>query len=295
MPMVSVVVATYRRDSVLQRALESLAEQKFDDFEIILVDDNDDPEWNDKVSNIVSSFIAAHKDIRLKHITNHPNKGSARTRNVGIEAAVGEYVCFLDDDDVYLPERIENQIGPIRKENADYSITDLALYSETEKLIEVRKRDYITENTKQHLLKCHLMYHITGTDTMMFRKDYLMKIGCFSPIDVGDEFYLMQKAIEGEGKFLYVPVCDVKAYIHTGDGGLSSGDGKISGENSLFEHKKTYFHLLNKKTIRYIVVRHYAVLAYAYLRDKKFGKFFLNGMRSFFASPIDCVNVFLKR
>ena len=69
----------------------------------------------------------------------------------------------------------------------------------------------------------------------MFKKEYLTKIGGFPPINVGDEFYLMHRAINGGGAFGYLPGCQVKAYVQTGEGGLSSGDGKIKGENALYE------------------------------------------------------------
>ena len=126
---------------------------------------------------------------------------------------------------------------------------------------------------------------MTGTDTMMFTKEYLTEIGGFASIDVGDEFYLMQRAIEGGGKFGYLPGCEIKAYIHTGDGGLSSGDGKIRGENALYEYKKTFFDQLEASDVRYIKMRHYAVIAYAELRRKNYGRFISNAMKSFFASP----------
>ena len=295
MPKVSVVVATYRRDDDLFRALESIATQTYDDYEIVLVDDNDNLLWNEKVEKIVNEFTSRHTSVPITYIQNHPNKGSAETRNVGIEVAKSEYICFLDDDDLYLPERISNQLIPMQRSNADYSVTNLALYSETGKLIEERKREYIEYTDPEHLFKYHFMYHITGTDTMMFRREYLLKIGSFSRIDVGDEFYLMQKAIDKGGKFLHVPVCDVKAYVHTGDGGLSSGQGKIDGENELFKYKQRYFDRLDLRAKRYIKMRHYAVLAFAYLRVRKYCEFFKCGVISFLIYPKECLALFFKR
>ena len=294
-PMVSVVVATYRRGVELRRALESLMQQTYSNFEIVLVDDNGQQEWSESVKRIVDNFRQEYPHIRLCHIVNHPNQGSARTRNVGIEASEGTYICFLDDDDIYLPNRIYNQLVPMQQADADYSVTNLALYSENEKLIEIRNRDYIKDTSPKQLLKYHLMYHITGTDTMMFRRNYLMKIGCFSPIDVGDEFYLMQKAIEGGGKFLYVPTCDVKAYVHMGDSGLSSGRRKIIGEKQLFVHKQQYFDRMDKNVVRYIKARHYAVLAFAYLRNGSYMKFLTACVQSFCSSPLSCMKLVFRR
>ena len=285
MKLVSVVVATYKREIELKKALESLAGQTYPYMEIVLVDDNGNEEWNRKVSEIVDEFRNSHSNIMLEYIVNTPNQGSARTRNIGINSAKGEYVTFLDDDDIYLPDKILKQVEFMETNQYDYSITDLRLYNENDKEIEKRIRSYIKETTVEALRMYHLKYHMTGTDTMMFKKEYLIQIGCFAPIDVGDEFYLMQRAIEGGGKFGYLPGCEIKAYVHTGDGGLSSGDGKIKGENALYEYKKTFFNQLEASDIRYIKMRHYSVSAYAELRRKNYGKFLSNAMKSFFASP----------
>ncbi len=296
MSTVSVIVATYKREQELKQALISLCNQDYKDFEIVLVDDNGQEEWNAKVKDIVDAVQAEYPNVPLQYIVNSPNQGSAKTRNIGIEKANGEYVTFLDDDDIYLPSKITNQVTFMQENNLDYSITDLDLFNQEEKLVDKRTRSYIKETSTEALRVYHLKYHITGTDTMMFKKEYLDAIGGFAPIDVGDEFYLMQRAIEGAGKFGYLPKCDVKAYIHTGENaGVSSGQGKIDGENALYEYKKRFFDKLSKRDVRYIKMRHNAVLAFANVRMKKYFMFLILGIKSFLCSPIQSVVLILKR
>lgn len=284
---VSVIIATYRRNETLKRAIESVLNQTYNDIELIVVDDNADAEWNAEVSNIVNIHPA------VKYIQNKENKGSAKTRNIGISEAEGEFITFLDDDDIYLSEKIEHQLNDMIKHNADFSVTDLFLYNEKDKLIDKRIRSYITDYSPEQLLKNHLMHHITGTDTLMFKKSYLEKIGGFPPINVGDEFYLMKEAICGGGKLIYTKGCYVKAYVHSETDGLSSNMSKINGENALYEYKKTMFGSLDKKSVRYIKMRHHAVLAFAYLRMNKYGKFILQAAKSFFCSPLSSVMLLL--
>lgn len=137
-------------------------------------------------------------------------------------------------------------------------------------------------------MRYHLLYHMTGTDTLIFKTEYLKKIGGFPGIDVGDEFYLMKEAILGGGKCAYFPNCYVKAYVHTGEtAGLSSGQGKIDGENALHKEKKKYFDFLSKKDIRYVEMRHFAVLAFAELRRRGFIRFILYSLQAFFVAPIE--------
>lgn len=293
--MVSVIIPTYRRDWELERAINSLGIQSYSDFEIIVVDDNCDPVWNRKVRRIVDKCGRGLVKQQIHYVCNPTKMGSATARNTGVKNASGEYITFLDDDDEYLPEKIEHQLTFMEEAGLDYSIMDLDLYFENGRLSEHRNRSYIQRTDMKSLLTYHLMYHMTGTDTIMMRKAYFEKIGGFPPIDVGDEFYLMVRAIEANGKFGYLPVCDVRAYVHVGEGGLSSGEGKIAGQKRLFEYKKRFFHQLDRKSIRYIKMRHYAVLCFAGIRMGNYWLFIKYGFLGFVSAPVQCVQMLLKK
>lgn len=293
-PLVSIIIATYRRESSLERALFSLLNQTYKYIELIVVDDNAEQVWNKKVEKIIEK-LKQKTNCSIKYIKNKDNQGSAKTRNIGIRRAKGDYITFLDDDDMYLPNKVKNQLEFMIEKNSDFSLTDLHLYSDKEKLIEIRNRKYIEKYEKEDLMRYHLMYHLTGTDAMMFKKDYLVRIGSFPNIDVGDEFYLMQKAIEAGGKFSYVPICDLKAYVHTNTQGLSSGESKVNGENELFEYKKQFFPQLDIKAIKYIKMRHYAVLAFAEVRRKKIPIFLKYSLLSFLSDPVSFIQLIVKR
>lgn len=286
---VSVVMSTYKRNDTLRKALLSLVSQTYKNFEVVLIDDNADSEWTKKVRQIVNEMEGK---ITIKYIVNEENLGSSASRNRGIVIAQGEYITFLDDDDIYLPEKIERQLVDLILTQADYGITDLFLYDDNENLIDKRVRTYIQNTDKKSLMRYHLIHHMTGTDTFMFRTEYLRKIGGFPDIDVGDEFYLMEKAILGGGKFNYSPRCDIKAYVHTGEyGGLSSGQKKINGENILYANKQRYFNELGEKDIKYIKARHYAVIAFAELRRKNGRAFARNVLSALIISPIACIKI----
>lgn len=294
LPQVTVVVATYRREHTLEKALLSLINQTYDNIEIVVVDDNAHEEWNQKVERIVNS-IRLKSTIRVNYICNSINIGSAETRNSGIRSASGDFVTFLDDDDVYLPKKVEDQVQYMIEHGADYCITDLDLYDESDKLIEKRVRTYIKHTDKDHLLKYHLRYNMTGTDSMMFKKEYLLSINGFPQIDIGDEFYLMQRAIEAGGNFGYLVGCGVKAYVHSEPNGLSSGDTKIDGEKRLYRHKKKYFSILAASDRRYIRMRHYAVMAFAEIRRKNYVDVVKYGVQSFISSPVNLTALIINR
>lgn len=289
MARVSVIVATYRRQQQLQRALISLARQTFRDMQIVLVDDNEDALWQKRVAQVTAQVREEYPDLNLQLIQNSPHGGSARARNGGIAAAQGTYITFLDDDDWFLPDKVEKQLAFMETSELDYSITDLWLYDEKGRAVQHRTRGYIRDVRPEKLLEYHLCHHMTGTDTLMFRRSYLLQIGGFAPIDIGDEFYLMLRAIEGGGKFGYLPDGGACATVHKANVGLSAGDGKRSGEMALYAFKKTYFHRLDSRAIAMIRARHRLTLAYGDLRNGKFFQGMVCGAAAFFTAPRQCL------
>ncbi|MBM6619101.1 glycosyltransferase family 2 protein [Bacillus suaedaesalsae] len=294
LPKVSVIVSTYKRDNSLRKALSSLINQHYNNVEVIIIDDNANEKWNLKVESIVNK-VKEQFNGKLAYVQNKKNYGSARSRNIGIKIASGEYITFLDDDDIYLPNKIQKQVEHMIKQKSDFSITDLYLYDEGENLVQTRIRSYLKKYTKNDLLRYHLLYHMTGTDTLMFKKSFLEEIGGFPQIDIGDEFYLMLRAINAEGKLSYLSTCDVKAYVHPKSEGLSSSEGKIKGEKYLFEYKKQFFSILSKKDINYIKMRHYAVLSFTEYRNKNLINFIKYFLYSFFSSPYGLLDLYIKR
>ena len=106
--LVSVVIPTYNRAQMVCQALDSVAAQTYRPIELIVVDDGstDDSaraiaEWGERNSSDGLSLTCLHQ----------PNQGQNAARNTGIAAATGEYVAFLDSDDLYLPDKLEKQVA----------------------------------------------------------------------------------------------------------------------------------------------------------------------------------------
>ena len=101
-PTVSVITPTLNRLSFLRRALDSLARQTFEDWEAVVVVDGPSPE--------LAAFVADHPDPRVRLVQREETGGTAAARNSGLEAARGRYVGLLDDDDIWLPAKLELQV-----------------------------------------------------------------------------------------------------------------------------------------------------------------------------------------
>lgn len=103
---ISVIIPSYKGSDTIYRALSSLEKQSFHDFEVIVVDDNGEGSSEQvNTKRIVTSF---ETKLDIKYITHKNNKNGAVARNTGVKVANGEYVAFLDDDDIYLEKRLEN-------------------------------------------------------------------------------------------------------------------------------------------------------------------------------------------
>lgn len=108
---VSVVIPTRGRPELVTRAASSALQQTQPPLEVIVVIDGPDP--------ATETALATLDDARLKTIALPESGGAAAARNAGVTAAQGRFVAFLDDDDLWLPEKLANQLGYLHREHAD--------------------------------------------------------------------------------------------------------------------------------------------------------------------------------
>ena len=106
--MISCIISTCKREpEILKRAIESVRGQTFQDVEIIVV--NDAPE-DAALEARVRAMIQEFRDDRIRYIVHGQNQGACAARNTGAGIAKGEFLAFLDDDDEWLPEKLEEQL-----------------------------------------------------------------------------------------------------------------------------------------------------------------------------------------
>lgn len=111
--LVSCVIPSYKRAETLRRAINSVLAQTYSHIEVIVVDDNI---ANDEFSKALHSVLNEYKgDDRVRLVTQPQHINGAEARNAGIRAAQGEYIAFLDDDDEWLPGKVEKQMEILNK------------------------------------------------------------------------------------------------------------------------------------------------------------------------------------
>ncbi|MHB8117595.1 MAG: glycosyltransferase family 2 protein [Methanothrix sp.] len=170
MPIVSVIISTYNRAYLVGRAIRSVLDQTYQDFELIVVDDGS----ADNTDEVVKGF----NDLRIRYIRHEQNKGSAAARNTGINAAQGEYIAFQDSDDEWLPEKLEKQMRIFEMAPAQVGVVYTGFY-----LIKGDRKTYIPDpnikitegNIHSELLKRNFV----GTPSAVVRKRCFKKVGMF--------------------------------------------------------------------------------------------------------------------
>ena len=284
--MITVITPTYKRHQYLKNAIDSVLAQTYTDFEMIIVDDN--PPGSEE-RTMTEEVIKEITDPRVHYVQNEKNLGGAGSRNVAIDLAQGEYVAFLDDDDMYLPDRLKVQVEAMKKHDWEVSVMDGATFKyETGEPVSERHQHLWDGMSNDELIRSHLMYHISGTNSFMFRTDFIRKIGGFDIVPSCQEYILMQKALDAKPKFGYLPVTLIKNFQHEGDQ-LSTGPKKLAGQKMLIENKKKYFHLLTRAERRQVLCRHHGVLFFVYYKMHKYLNAAREAFLCFFTSPLNAI------
>ncbi len=174
---VSVIIPTYKRSNFLIEAINSVLLQSYSNIEIIVVDDNDpNSEWRQQTKQKMQKYSS---ESRVKYICHEKNKNGSAARNTGIMCSTGDYLCFLDDDDFYYPDKIEKQINFIKDNNIDACFCD---YKKNGKLVELDENCEIAKNillsrltpqTSGWMMSAKAVKKIKGFDESYFRnQDY---------------------------------------------------------------------------------------------------------------------------
>ncbi len=289
--MITVITPTYNRAKYLGNAIDSVLSQTYTDFELIVVDDN---KMGSDARKKTEEIMHKYHDPRIKYLRNPLNLGGAESRNVGITEAKGDYIAFLDDDDVYLPERLEVQYKQMVENGWDVSVMDGATYNYVtgEKVAE-RHQHIQNGMTKDELIRVHLLYHISGTNTFMYKASFLKEIGGFVNVPSCQEYMLMQKTLDHNPKFGYIPEIHIKNYMHPGEQ-ISTGPKKLKGQMALYESKKKHFDLLTDSEKRQVTCRHHGVLFFVHYKMHHYLKATKEAVNCFFVSPSNAIKWFLE-
>lgn len=173
---VSVIIPTYKRAKDICRAVDSVLNQTIDSFECIVVDDNGigTPE-GEETASVMSRYDG---DYRVNYIRHDVNKNGSAARNTGIRASKGEFISFLDDDDAYMPTRLEKMYNKLSGLDSSWG----ACYSGYVKHQPNGKNQFSDEKQEGDLFLKALMrsFYIGTGSNLFFRREAINKVGFFN-------------------------------------------------------------------------------------------------------------------
>lgn len=128
MQKLSVIVTTYNRPELLKETIQSIINQTYRNFELIVVDNNSNYDF--------FKLIDGFKDSRIKSFQNDNGGIIAINRNYGIKKSKGEFLAFCDDDDMWIPQKLETQVNFLNKNHLDLVYSNTYALYENQKLVE---------------------------------------------------------------------------------------------------------------------------------------------------------------
>lgn len=173
-PMVSIIVPTYNRENVIERAVNSILRQGYEAYEVIVVDDGSADHTADVIGKI--------QDDRIRYIKLPENQGVAHARNVGIQEAKYDYIAFLDSDDEWMPDKLELQMKKLMNAPKQVGL----VYCRMEGMQREGKdrylcpsRDFRDTVLEGNMFELLLWKNVIGTPSVLIRKECLEQAGGF--------------------------------------------------------------------------------------------------------------------
>lgn len=195
-PLVSVIMVTYNRADYLKRSIQSYVEQNFKLTELIVVDDGS----QDNTFSIVMDFMKKHDNIRYMR---HTNRNISLSKNAGIIASSGQYITFLDSDDMYKPDHIS-----IRYEFMQQHPEIDMLEGGVTIIGNPYVRDIENFNQNIHLSKCHI-----GATFFGKREVFIKLNGYNKKVEYSEDSVFWKKA----NQFFKLKKIDHPSYVYYRD------------------------------------------------------------------------------
>lgn len=243
-PVISVLMAIYNGERFAKEAIESILDQTFTDFELILIDDCS----NDNTLQIMKQY----DDPRVVIIENERNLGLARSLNRGLEVAHGKYIARMDADDISMPDRFSKQIEYLEK-HFDIDVCGSWIESIDKNgnlIIFGKSKPPLSSN----VINCYLLFQNPVVHpTVIFRNRIFQKIDPYNPeFNIAQDYDLWTRTI-GNYKIANMPEFLLKYRIH--------------GNNLSYNFEKT---LLEEYKIRKNVIEIFLKSKFSAYEDKVF-------------------------
>ena len=174
--LVSIIIPTFKRPSYLSRAILSALNQTYQNIEVLVIDDNDPVSiYRKETESLMFDF---ENNAKIKYIKHPKNLNGSAARNTGIKNSKGDFLAFLDDDDVFLPTKIEKQYNRLKHLNEDwgacYCFYSIYYNNKVQKYYDIEEEGDLTESIL-------LMENpVASGSTLFIRKEVAVEFGGYN-------------------------------------------------------------------------------------------------------------------
>ncbi len=225
-PKVTVITAAYNANQYLKDALDSLLNQTYQNFEVVIIDDGS----TDNTKEIVYEYVNKHPNLFRYYYQS--NRGCVSARNSAIKKARGEYIAVLDADDIYLSSKLTKQVNFLDTH------PEVALISSDIEFIDADGRSLGKSNRSGDAFSVawHLLFHnfLGGHSQVLFRRDLIVKLGCYSKIYRYSSDYALWSLLTENHNIVILPDVLTRYRMHSDKISV-----KFRGEQSKFSHSIT--------------------------------------------------------
>lgn len=207
-PKVSIVIPTYNRVDFLPKAVQSVLNQTYRDWEMIIVDDGS----IDNTEEVANGY----KESRIRYIAHKYNLGISASRNTGIKNSRGEYIAFLDSDDEWFPEKISRQMNIFQKEDSKCGVVCTGGYKiKGNQIMSIMSIKSIPINLDSFYER-FLFENFIWISSVLVKKECFEKVGLFDENLKSCEDWDMWIRIAKYYQFIFLETPLIKYVIHPG-------------------------------------------------------------------------------
>lgn len=235
-PLVTTIIPTHNRAELLERAIDSVLEQTWENMEIVVVDDASD----DDTPQLLKNLSAQYSHIRV--VRNKTSKKAAASRNIAISHAKGEFITGLDDDDYWRPTRIERLM-----EEFEEGFSAVCSY---DKMV-MEGREVVWKKPSMITLDDLLYYNRVGNQVLT-KKEYLQSVGGYDEdLPSAQDYDLWIRLVQKHGPIHTVPSPLQIVNMEEDRDRISTSDDKMAGYKKCYKKHEKWMSNSHKKYQKY--------------------------------------------
>lgn len=240
----SIIMPIYNAEKLLLKSIDSVIDQNIDDFELICINDGS----TDNSLNVLNNYASKYDFIK---IISQENKGPSKTRNKGIEIASGEYIAFLDSDDIFIDENALNKMYDLAiKYDADVVSSNMQFVEQDYSIKEnphyglgdyIQFDEYSCIDSKDYGIPFAFYKNI-------FKREFLIKNEIVFPdLSVGEDPVFMAKVLTNTSKIVTAPLV-LYGYNYSNGGGVNNKINTYRKKKEYIKHFKYVFDILDENS-----------------------------------------------